>query len=86
MNNKESFDTLIDMATALQIIPESKQGQALQKALYSLNEISCAVDELEKIKGKIQNLFTTSVCGDTPYYNAIMVDEILNKRISELKG
>lgn len=43
-------------------------------------------EELEKIKDKIQNLYTTTVCGEIPYYNAIMVDEILNKSISELKG
>ena len=53
---------------------------------YKHTEADIINPELEKIKGKIQNLFTTSVCGGTPYYNAIMVDEILNKRISELKG
>ena len=43
------------------------------------------IEKLEEIKSEIQNLFTTSVCGGTPYYNAIQVDEILNKHIEELK-
>ena len=85
MTNKEAFDTLIDMATALQIIPESKQGQAFQKALYSLNEISCAVDELEKIKEEIKQMPNES------WHDCYTVDreKLLNKidkRISELKG
>ena len=44
------------------------------------------INELEKVKLEIQNLFTTSICGGTSYYNAIQVDDILNKHITELKG
>ena len=52
---------------------------------YNSGKREGTLEELEEMKTKLQNLFTTSVCGDTPYYNANMVDEILNKRISELK-
>lgn len=52
---------------------------------YNRGKKEGIIEELEEIKSEIQNLFTTSVCGATPYYDAIQVDEILNKHIEELK-
>lgn len=55
------------------------------KESYQLGKKHGAIEELEKVKLEIQDLFTTSVCGATPYYNAIQVDEILNKHIEKLE-
>lgn len=52
---------------------------------YAKGKKEGTIEELEKVKLEIKNLYTTSVCGATPYYNAIQVDEILNKHISEVK-
>ena len=83
-----SFDTLLqrfceDCGWAECPYPEEKCNEF---AVLYFTMCNSMVEELEKIKSEIQNLFTTNVCGETSYYNAIQVDEILNKRISELKG
>ena len=89
MYNKEAFDTLIDMANSLQIIPESKQGQALQKALNSLNDRIRTVDELKKIKAELIGKCNHCNCASCVFVSLkdekCFMKTIINDHISEIE-
>jgi hypothetical protein len=48
MTNEEAINELEEMANALQIIPESKQGQAILKAIQALKFIQFLDGQEEK--------------------------------------
>ena len=71
MTNEEAINHIENMANALQIFPDSKQGQALLRAIKAL--------EQEPILDKIRAEINSPNRGTCDYFIVDRIEEIINK-------